>query len=247
MSEDSVDRKDNGEIAKYLAKHSDRNEWGTPTMAKDFDVLSPEGGSGQPLKQSFNGVKLGEQEFQKGNYDKAAEHFLVAIEEDKNNEKAKLNLGIMYSRGFIERGINPGNKTYLGEAKRLLIDLATAGNPSAQTSIGMLFGHEGNYKESNKWLMRASAQGHRNAQYLLGVKYAQGIGIEKNYSKAIKSFKKVLNVEDKREERLFMEEDEKELIKFTKEQLVLIDKEQKLDSKSMSKDKKVQQDGGIKM
>ncbi len=40
------------------------------------------------------------------------------------------------------------------------------------------------YGEAQKWFERAANQGHKNAQYMLGLIFYQGRGVKKNYPKA---------------------------------------------------------------
>lgn len=51
-------------------------------------------------------------------------------------------------------------------------------------------GIEQNYAKAFEWYKKAAEQGHKRAQYNLGVMYAMGQGIEKNISKAREWFQK---------------------------------------------------------
>ncbi len=46
----------------------------------------------------------------------------------------------------------------------------------------------GGYGEAHKWFSRAARQGHKNAQYMLGLLYYNGRGIKRGYADARKWF-----------------------------------------------------------
>jgi TPR repeat protein len=42
------------------------------------------------------------------------------------------------------------------------------------------YGLKGGHKEAAKWLRRAAMQGHPNAEFSLGIAYAEGRGVERD-------------------------------------------------------------------
>jgi uncharacterized protein len=68
--------------------------------------------------------------------------------------------------------------------------LAEAGDPAAQTNIGLLY-YEGkgvpqNYEEAIKWYTMAASKGYPDAAFNLAVVYADGKGVEHNGAEALK-------------------------------------------------------------
>jgi hypothetical protein len=49
---------------------------------------------------------------------------------------------------------------------------------------GLAAYQQGNYAEAVRWYRQAASQGHANAQLLLGVMYANGIGVPQDYVRA---------------------------------------------------------------
>ena len=62
-----------------------------------------------------------------------------------------------------------------------------------QHSLGCMYetgrGVEQN-EEAVKWFQKAAEQGNATAQYILGVAYAEGKGVEQDYKEAVKWFQK---------------------------------------------------------
>lgn len=77
-------------------------------------------------------------------------------------------------------------------AKQELTPLAHAGNPVAQTNLGlMLLNGDGGKRDrasALKWFTLAAEQGYAEAQYNLGLIYGKGIGVAKDYDYAYKQF-----------------------------------------------------------
>jgi TPR repeat protein len=69
-----------------------------------------------------------------------------------------------------------------------ILVLAQQGNPVAQRQIGQYYGEQGLVKESNEWFLKAALQGDARAQYMMGVHYTFGMGVELNPQEAGKWF-----------------------------------------------------------
>ena len=63
-------------------------------------------------------------------------------------------------------------------------------NPRAQFNLGLLYDHEKDYKQSEKWYKLAAENGVTQAQFNLGLKYNNGEGIEKDVKKAMNWWRK---------------------------------------------------------
>ena len=66
---------------------------------------------------------------------------------------------------------------------------ALLGDPAAQCAVADLCADDSraaffDLPEAVIWYERAAAQGHTKAQWLLGISYAQGMGVEKDLAKA---------------------------------------------------------------
>ena len=64
--------------------------------------------------------------------------------------------------------------------------------PDLYFLIGATYAHEGatqNYTEAARWYRKASEQGHRKAQYWLGVALETGVGIPQDYKEALKWYR----------------------------------------------------------
>jgi len=67
---------------------------------------------------------------------------------------------------------------------------AENGSIIAQSFLGTMLANEKNYPEAFKWTEKAAEQGDREAQYLLGAMYMEGLSVEKNTEEAWKWIKK---------------------------------------------------------
>lgn len=61
---------------------------------------------------------------------------------------------------------------------------AEQGDAAAQTALGMEEAEQGNYGNAFKWLARAAAANHAEAQYYLAIMYERGLGMDKNVDEA---------------------------------------------------------------
>ena len=61
---------------------------------------------------------------------------------------------------------------------------AEQGDAAAQTALGVEEAEQGNYGNAFKWLARAAAANHAEAQYYLAVMYERGLGMDKNVDEA---------------------------------------------------------------
>ena len=96
-------------------------------------------------------------------------------------KKIILFLGVFYvglvSAQGIEADINA------------IIEKAKTGNANAQYTLGSYYylgsnGVEQSYSKAAYWWEKAAEQGHRGAQFNLGICYSDGKGVEQSYSKA---------------------------------------------------------------
>lgn len=58
---------------------------------------------------------------------------------------------------------------------------AREGNPQAQFDLGWAHWQRGEYLQAFQWIKAAAAQGHREAEYRLGMAYLEGNGTVQNY------------------------------------------------------------------
>ena len=111
---------------------------------------------------------------------------------------AQLNLGVLYSRGYLP--------PVEGEAKEKWLDLAKGNNwqrdteslrfawnvedKLAQCNFGLFYlyglGVNQSASEAVKWFRKAAEQGYAHAQYHLGWCYATGEGVEKDIGEAVR-------------------------------------------------------------
>lgn len=119
---------------------------------------------------------------------------------------------------FLSEGLSPEEKTELmeqilpgsaeddqtpGEKFQALLEDARAGDPAAQNSLGvMYFTGEAVSKTATGqvldndpelaagWFYRAAEQGYADAQFNLGLMYANGEGVEQDMAEAVELFKK---------------------------------------------------------
>lgn len=91
--------------------------------------------------------------------------------------------------------IQPVNSVQAGHAERLQVlrPKAEAGSAGAQYKIGIIYrdGLAGtaNPATAAKWLGRAAAQGHSDAQLAAGRLYAAGTGVRQNYGRAAQFYR----------------------------------------------------------
>lgn len=128
-------------------------------------------------------TKLGISIAQKGEYEKAIEHFNIAIKLEPNNSSAYYNLAVCYMR--MEK-----------------IDLAIENfkkcngiypNYKALINLGALYTEKAMYNESIKYLELAKALNEKDIELLhrLGLVY----GLNGDYQNAIENFRKVLELD----------------------------------------------------
>ena len=95
--------------------------------------------------------------------------------------------------GYVQGQSNLGNCYYYGrgttkdidEAKKWYVKAGEAGNDYATTQVGIIEKEQGNYIQAVKWFKLAAERGYSDAQNRLGVRYANGEGVEKNSAQEI--------------------------------------------------------------
>lgn len=176
-------------------------------------------------------IKLGEKEFESGNYNNAKKYFEISMK-NFNNEKAQVNLGIMYFQGS-------GVKQNLLKAQYLFWPLAYKGNANAQNGLAVALRCGNDWsKEIEKWFMRAALQGHIEAKFALGQHYTNDYK-EQNNKKAIKWLNEVVNekgVGDKEDFILATTHDKKYLIDWARKSLIDIERRENFSIKSVVKE-----------
>ncbi len=80
------------------------------------------------------------------------------------------------SDNTVEDNLSPEGLRELNTAD--LIGLAMANSPKAQYELAYRYGSQNNYKAAIKWLIPAAETGYPEAQYLLGLYYQYGHGLE---------------------------------------------------------------------
>ena len=90
----------------------------------------------------------------------------------------------------INEAFKKGN---YAQAMKLLLPLASQGDASAQSNLGLMYANgEGvtqDYKEAVKWYQLAAAQGYTAAQFNLGFMYTNGQGVIQDYNEEVKWYK----------------------------------------------------------
>ena len=76
-----------------------------------------------------------------------------------------------------------------------LRDLAEAGDPDAQTELGVRYqdGYRGvrrDYAEAVRWFRRSADQGHALGQAFLGFMYSNGRGVQQDYGEAVRWYRR---------------------------------------------------------
>lgn len=98
------------------------------------------------------------------------------------NDKAALNLGIIYETGEV---VNKDPNKALEYFKKASV----AGDPIAQNRLGELYEHgigvEKNEKLAMKWYRRSAEQNYPKGQSNLSRCYEKGIGTDKDHDKAV--------------------------------------------------------------
>jgi hypothetical protein len=94
------------------------------------------------------------------------------------------------SGGDFEDGMQAFARGDYTAALRKWRPLAEAGDPAAQTNVGLIY-YEGkgvpqNYEEAIKWYTVAASMGYPDACFNLAVAYSDGKGVERDFTKALK-------------------------------------------------------------
>jgi TPR repeat protein len=81
------------------------------------------------------------------------------------------------------------------EATKWFHKLSESGQADGDFGMGLIFFEEGKqeaakYQEAAKWIRRAAEKNHAHAQNYLAVMYANGLGLERDQTKAIAWFRK---------------------------------------------------------
>ena len=123
---------------------------------------------------------LGWQAYESGKYEEALNVWKSLAE--KGDDRAKVNLGIMYDSGYgvVEDPVR---------AARWYREAADQGNCGAQYNLAVLYatgrGVPCDIKQAAQWYRKAAEQGFGTAQYDLGMLYASGQGVPLNTQTAI--------------------------------------------------------------
>lgn len=162
---------------------------------------------------------------------------LYAEEAEKGDVKAQYQLGMCYAEGrgvkedwqkAIEVFKNIQNElhfTWISDYKKLFVKnalLAEEGDAEAQCQLGYFYSYDSHsyccenyygvkqdWQKAIEWYSKAAGQGHAEAQYKLGICYAEGRGVKEDWQKAIEFFKKIQDKLDS----LNIYEDDKAFIK----------------------------------
>ena len=97
----------------------------------------------------------------------------------------------------LQKGLDAYNNENYATALNEWRPLAEEGNPKAQYYLGVLY-HDTNravegvppdWRESAKWYALAAEQGHRTAQFHLGIQLENGLGIPEDRAEAVKWYR----------------------------------------------------------
>ena len=127
-------------------------------------------------------------------YNKAFEWLESAAEQ--NYPLAQMHLGALYEKGEgVDQNACKAYIYYEKAFQKALID-ALAADPEAQFVLGVMYKKLYKLEESIKWFRKAANQGSANAQFNLGMIYANGLGVEKDEQKAVELFRKAAEQRD---------------------------------------------------
>ena len=90
--------------------------------------------------------------------------------------------------------LDSGTQRGVGEGMDLVYEAAEEGHPSAQWTLGVLFGSGSdfdieNIKKSLQWHRAAAEQGYAPSQASLGVLYYNGYGVPQDYAEAARLYR----------------------------------------------------------
>ena len=137
--------------------------------------------SGSSFCQYVAGVLYAQGKGVQQDYSKALEYLNKSA--DNGEDKAQFQLAKMYLTGDgVEEDTGKGSH-YMTEAVR-------NGNADAAEFMGRLFLNDKNYKEAAILLLRAAKKGKTHAQFLIGLMFLQGQGVEENHSEGIRWLRK---------------------------------------------------------
>ena len=149
------------------------------TIIKDGVLMDAE-----PIEFTISFYLEGLQQYMNANYSEAYQLFQEAAE--NNETDAYYYLGTM---NYYGQGV-PKNRE---EALIWLNKSVESDNSSAIATIGQIYFEDDGTKDYDKALAifnEAAKQGNLIAEFYLGVMYAEGLGVEQNYSTAFMWFKK---------------------------------------------------------
>ncbi|KAG2373130.1 hypothetical protein C9374_012862 [Naegleria lovaniensis] len=119
-------------------------------------------------------------------YQNAEKYYLAAAQQ--NHVQAQVNLGLLY----LENKLSCNNSKF--NAHYWLKKAATQHqNLIAQHEIGFMYFKDHYYSKALKWLTRSALQGYAKAQNDLGLMYALGKGVDKDFTQAFEWFEKAAN------------------------------------------------------
>ncbi len=143
-------------------------------------ALKKEAVSGDRIAQHFYGVALAGAEKGKGRYDKAAKVFTESV--DKDWLPAHSALADLYLVGM---GVEQDPK----KALELLVNAAKEGNVDAEYKLGFLLHRDESSPENQRRgfesVRNAALKGHRQAQRLLSLMLANGVGTTRRLTEAL--------------------------------------------------------------
>ena len=137
------------------------------------------------------------------------ETYARALDADQNYSEARKYYNLAAAKGNLYAETNLGWFSVLGNdedvdvlsGKIAIENVAKTGNPYAQTSLGLLYrgGYDGitaNDTTAFKWYSLAAEQGYIEALNYLGWAYADGTGVQQDYSKSMEYYRKAADLGD---------------------------------------------------
>lgn len=98
---------------------------------------------------------------------------------EQGNENSQLNLGVLFA-----------NRQDYTEAVRWYRKAAEQGNSIAQCELGAFYVKQENADMAFMWFRKSAEQGYVKGEFMLGVAYANGMGVQKNESEAVSWYTK---------------------------------------------------------
>ncbi len=162
----------------HLAEMFRKGQGAEQDYGKALELHTKAAEEGSLFSQYYTGVMYRDGLGTPKDIDKAIKWFTIAAQ--RGLIEAKQELESLRSSVNSKSAIKEHNETEYSEE-----DIVDA---NSQYSLGESYEELLDYKKAIEWYTKAAEQGHRQAQYNLGLIYKEGKGVEQNFGKATKWF-----------------------------------------------------------